>query len=84
LEYLLKVESERDEKVLTNDTIVVGLARAGSDKPLVKGGTVEEVLNFDFGGPLHCMIVPGDLHFVEAEALITLADISKDLLEDFL
>ena len=62
----------------------MGLARAGSDKPLVKGGTVQEVVEFDFGGPLHCLIVPGDLHFVEAEALITLSDISKELLEDFL
>lgn len=84
LDYLLKVESERNENVFINDTIVVGLARAGSDKPLVKGGTVQEVVEFDFGGPLHCLIVPGDLHFVEAEALITLSDISKELLEDFL
>ncbi len=84
LDYLLKVESQRDENVFTNDTIVVGLARAGSEKPLVKGGTVEDILNFDFGGPLHCLIVPGDLHFVEAEALITLSNISEKLLQDYL
>lgn len=84
LEYLSRVESERNENVFTEDTIVVGLARAGSDKPLVKGDTVGNLLEFDFGGPLHCLIVPGDLHFVEAEALIVLSNIPENLLKDFL
>lgn len=84
LDYLSTVESERKEQIFTEDTIVVGLARAGSDNPLVKGGLVKELCNFDFGGPLHCLIVPGDLHFVEAEALMVLSDVSKELLEDFL
>lgn len=84
LDYLSKVESERGEGVFTDDTIVVGLARAGSDSPLVQGGTVGDIVDFDFGGPLHCLIVPGDLHFVEAEALIALSNISEDLLKDFL
>lgn len=84
VDYLCKVEDSRLEKVFDEDTIVVGIARAGSDHPLVKGGTVSEVIDFDFGGPLHCMVVPGDLHFVEAEALLVLADVSRELLEDFL
>lgn len=84
LEYLSKVESERNEQVFTEDTIVVGLARAGSEKPLVQGGTVKDIIDFDFGGPLHCLIVPGDLHFVEAEALIALSNISEELLKDYL
>ena len=84
IDYLTKIESERNDCVFSDDAIVIGVARAGSPKPLVKGGTVKELASFDFGGPLHCMIVPGDLHFVEAEALITLADVPKDLLAEFL
>ncbi|WP_455645872.1 diphthine synthase [Methanosphaera sp.] len=84
IDYLRRVESERGEHVFDDDRIVIGLAQAGSDRPIVKGGTVSEVANFDFGEPLHCMIVPGDLHFIEAEALLTLAGVEKSLLEDFL
>ncbi len=84
VDYLSKVESERQEHVFDDDRIVIGIAHAGSDKPIVKGGKVSDVINFDFGEPLHCMIVPGDLHFLEAEALISLADVDKDLLEEFL
>ena len=84
IDYLSRIESERNENIFSDDTIVIGIARAGSPKPIVQGGTVKEVLEFDFGGPLHCMIVPGDLHFVEAEALIALAGVSRDLLVDYL
>lgn len=84
IEYLVKVEGERNEGIFTDDTIVIGIAQAGSPKPIVKGGRVDDIINYDFGSPLHCMIVPGNLHFVEAEALITLADIPEKLLEKFL
>ncbi|OED29595.1 diphthine synthase [Methanosphaera sp. WGK6] len=84
IDYLRRVESERGEHVFDDDRIVIGLAQAGSDSPIVKGGTVAQVADFDFGEPLHCMIVPGNLHFIEAEALLTLADVDKSLLEEFL
>ena len=84
IDYLRKVESERGEHVFDDDCIVIGIAQAGSDHPIVKGGRVAYVADFDFGNPLHCMIVPGDLHFLEAEALVTLADVDEDLLKDFL
>ena len=84
IDYLRRIESERNEGVFSDDRIVVGIAHAGSDEPIVYGGKVCDVLEHDFGGPLHCMIVPGDLHFMEAEALITLADVDKELLEEYL
>jgi len=31
------------------------------------------LLKYDFGGPPQSLIVPGDLHFMEAEALIRFA-----------
>jgi len=84
LDYLSRVEAERGEGVFGVDTIVVGIAQAGSDSPRVVGGTVSELSDYDFGDPLHCLIVPGNLHFVEAEALMALAGVSRELLEDFL
>ena len=30
---------------------------------------VRDLLNLDFGKPLHCLIIPGKLHFMEEEML---------------
>jgi diphthine synthase len=39
------------------------------------------MLNHDFGNPPHTLVFPGELHFVEAEALVALADAPKKVLE---
>ncbi len=69
IEFLLGVEKRRKEKAFTEDTLCVGVARLGSEKPCIKTGRAGELLKEDFGAPLHCIIVPGKLHFVEEEAL---------------
>lgn len=73
IELLLSVEEKRNEGVL-KDAICVGVARAGSPEPCVKAGRPGQLLNFDFGGPLHIMVVPAVLHFLEEEALVELAN----------
>jgi len=45
----------------------------GSDDPAVKAGYVGDVMNHDFGPTPHTLVFPAKLHFMEAEALITLA-----------
>jgi diphthine synthase len=73
LKSLMKIEQKRKEEIATMDTLVVGIARAGSESPAVKAGFIKGILNYDFGKPPHSMIFPGKLHFLEAEALIILA-----------
>jgi len=73
LETLLVMEKRKRESIITQDMLVVGIARAGSRKPVVKAGMLDEVLGYDFGNPPHTMIFPGKLHFMEVEALIKLA-----------
>jgi diphthine synthase len=73
LETLLNVEKKRRQRVVTPDTVAVGIARAGSVAPVVKADCVNALLKFDFGAPPHSIVFPGRLHFMEAEALITLA-----------
>lgn len=82
LEYLLQVEGERKKNIVTNDTLVIVIARAGAEKPLVRADKVENLLLEDFGGPLHCLIIPSQLHFLEAEALVVLGGASPDILKD--
>lgn len=69
LKNLLAIEHNRLEKIITEDTLVIGCARIGSEDPVIKFGTVKQLLDEDFGEPLHSLIVPGKLHFIEEEVL---------------
>ncbi len=79
LEMLLEIEKKRDLKVISDDSLAVGLARAGSANPTLKAGPVLELLQYYFGKPPMTLIFPGQLHFMEAEALIALADAPEKL-----
>jgi diphthine synthase len=81
LESLLKIEENRRQKIVTMDTLAVGIARAGSNNPTVKAGFLKDMLTYDFGESPHSIIFPGKLHFMEAEALIVLADAPENLRE---
>ncbi len=50
-------------------TLCVGLARMGQPTQCIRAGTLEELREYDFGGPLHSMIICGDLHDLELEVL---------------
>lgn len=69
LTILLDIEKRKKENIVTEKTFVVGCARVGHDDAVVRYGTAEELLNYDFGAPLHCLIIPGPLHFTEEEML---------------
>lgn len=73
LEALLAVEKQKRRRVVTSETIAVGIARAGATDPVVKAERVNRLLKFDFGASPHSLVFPGSLHFMEAEALISLA-----------
>jgi len=73
LQALLAVEKRKRNRVVTSNTLVIGIARAGSKDPVVKANYIREVMEYSFGKPPHTLIFPGKLHFMEAEALITLA-----------
>lgn len=82
LEYLLKVEKERKEGIINNDRVVIVLARIGSHNPVIKVGRVSEMINENFGKPLHCLVIPASLHFMEYEYLTTVLGAKKEILED--
>lgn len=69
IRYLLKVELKRNERIFSEKTLCVGCARIGSENQAIKAGTAKELLKFNFGKPVHCLIVPGKLHFMEEEGL---------------
>ena len=81
LEYLLSIEHRRIENIITSEAIAVGVARVGSDSPSLRADFARNLLKFDFGGPPHSLILTGQLHFMEIEALINLAGAPKELRE---
>jgi len=69
LRILLELEDRKRESILSEDTKVVVLARAGSLKPKIVYGKIKDLVDYNFGPPLHSIIIPGKLHFMEEEAL---------------
>jgi len=73
LKVLDALETQKQKRVVTPDTLAIGIARAGSQNPTVKAEFVDGLRKFDFGKPPHSLVFPGKLHFMEAEALVTFA-----------
>jgi diphthine synthase len=91
----LDIKAEREEfmtastgaKLLEEgytDTLAVAVCRAGSSDPLVAGDRLSELAQRDFGEPLHLLVVPGDLHHMESDALRELADTPESVIEEHL
>ena len=81
LEYLQQIELNRKQNIVHNNRLVIGVARAGGDDAVAKTGTVSELLKYDFGRPPHCLVVPSQLHFMEAEALRILTGAEPEALK---
>ena len=72
---LLEMEEKKGNKIFEEGSIFCVVAQAGSDKPVVAAGSFNDLIDKDFGAPLHTIVVPGKLHFMEVEALIVLAQL---------
>jgi diphthine synthase len=49
--------------------VYIGIARAGSDCPVIRAGDAGRVRAADFGPPLHILAIPASLHVMEREYL---------------
>ncbi|NUE02370.1 diphthine synthase [Halorubraceae archaeon YAN] len=63
------------------DELAVVVARAGSPEPVVRADTLSVLATEEFGEPLHLLVIPGDVHHIEADALVSLADAPRSLVE---
>ena len=80
VELLMEMEQNAGDNVLHN-AFGVGIARAGSDDATVKADILGKLKSYDFGGPLHILVIPAKLHFMEAQALVALAGAPKEIIE---
>ncbi len=77
LELLESVEHECGGDILKR-SLMVGIARAGSHNPVVKADYMAELKRYEFGDLPHVLIVTGELHFMEHEALRKIAKAPGD------
>ena len=66
---LTEEEIEGGSAYNPSETLCVGLARLGQKDQCIMAGTMEELKEQDFGGPLHCMIICGEVHELELNFL---------------
>jgi diphthine synthase len=78
LELLEAVEDTRGGALLKT-SVCVGIARAGSAEPVVKADYLAALKRYEFGALPHVLVVPGELHFLEREALIKIAQAPDDI-----
>jgi len=69
IKVLKKIESKRNEKVISDETFAIGVARLGHKDELIKSGKLSELEHFDFGKEMHSLIIPGKLNELEKEFL---------------
>jgi len=81
IQVLLSLEHVKRAGIVTGDTLMIALARVEAPDCIVRADRARDLMKCDFGGPPWSIILPGRLHFVEAEALQLLAGASPVLLE---
>jgi diphthine synthase len=70
LSQIVEAEENLKSGLLDLDSIVIGLARVGAPDQKVVSGKIRDLLNFDFGGPLHSLVIPAPgLHSMEKEMI---------------
>jgi diphthine synthase len=64
------------------EALGVAVCRAGSPDPLVVADSLDALADREFGDPLHLLVIPGDLHLLEADALRDLAGAPAALVDE--
>ena len=78
---LIEIEEKKKKGCATKNTLAIGVARLGSPDAIVKADTIENLQRFNWGGPPHCIVFPGKLHFMEIEALKILCNANQEVFE---
>ncbi|MCL2786663.1 MAG: diphthine synthase [Methanomassiliicoccaceae archaeon] len=81
IEWLLEGERKWEGGLITDETVICVASRVGSDSEKVFAGYPSDLLKMDLGEPLHTVVIPGKLHFMESYALVHLAGAPSSLIE---
>ena len=73
LDGLIQTEQGQRRNVISPATFAIIASRIGLKDQTIWSGKVSSLMKTDFGTPPHAMIIPGRLHFTEADALKTMS-----------
>lgn len=82
LKWLLESEEKWKGGLITDETLICVAARIGAPDEFVSAGYPQDILDTEFGEPLHTLVIPGNLHFMEAYALVNFAGAPEEIIED--
>jgi len=82
VQWLLDAEKRLRGGLMQADSLVCAAARVGSPTEKLVAGYAAEVVKMDLGPPLHTLVVPGKLHFMEAEALVKMAGAPPEIIKE--
>ncbi len=69
IDLLEQIESNQNIGVITPQTMLIACARLGWPDQKIVYGTPSQIKNMDLPSPPHALVVPGQLHFSEEDAL---------------
>jgi diphthine synthase len=74
---LLLAEGSFKRGVVSGRTFALVLSRLGREDAALSAGSFADISKKRFGGPPHCVVVPGKLHFTETEAVSAIFSVEE-------
>lgn len=59
VQQLLDIEASKQGGAYSPDTLAVGMSRLGAPDQQIVAGSMQQLLDVDFGAPLHCLVIAG-------------------------
>lgn len=75
------MEKKKGEGIMKGEALICVVSRAGTPVPGLWSAKLSDLRNVNFGPTPHTIVVPGKLHFMEAETLVQLGA-DKGILEE--
>ncbi|MCL2608222.1 MAG: diphthine synthase [Methanomassiliicoccaceae archaeon] len=82
IEWLLEAERKWNCGLLTEQSVICVASKIGSEDEKVFAGHPGDLMKMDLGDPLHTLVIPGKLHFMESYALVHLAGAPESVIEE--
>lgn len=82
LEDLLTTEKEQKRKIISPSTFAIIASRIGFKNQKITAGKISSLLKQSFGKPPHSIIIPGQFHFTESDALKIFANCLDEPLDN--
>jgi len=78
---LLEMEKRKKENIITPSTLIAVVARVSSPSAFSIADYIKNLVDEDFGKTPHSIVIPGKLHFVEAEALVKISNAPEEIIK---